>query len=335
MSSNEVETFIRRNPQFDYFDANNIRQYPELVNHIQRFFRRYPQYNVNSPNFNLNNFTDSIFLNEDIIADISRMDIQSNIDNIREIMHSLIHNPIQSMLTEAQYNGNTNNNNYDYDENNTQREAIELQHYIFEPREYINKSDVELQQQITRIETFLRNNPNLDDIFLNTFNEDLANAKAELERRHPITGQAAANRRAETARQIEAMRANTARLVKKAKEEKEVKEENSVFGECSICYEPINYGDEAVDAHDINSKKSGHIFHKDCIMKICNNTIAKKECPECRAPLLCEEIQQGSRDVNTNLGLQGGKRRQSKKRKSKKRKNVKRRLTKRRKGKKY
>lgn len=97
--------------------------------------------------------------------------------------------------------------------------------------------------------------------------------------------------------------------------------DESVFGECAICYDPINFGDEAVDAHDIEFEnriqKSGHVFHKDCIMHICNDRFSNKECPECRASLLCKEIENGRRDINTNLGLKGGKR---SKRKTNKRK---------------
>jgi hypothetical protein len=86
-------------------------------------------------------------------------------------------------------------------------------------------------------------------------------------------------------------------------------EEKTVFGECPLCLEPINYGDEAVDAHDINSKPSGHVYCKGCIMNICNYPKpSNRICPECRAPLLCDEIKSGIRDINTNLGLKGGKR---------------------------
>jgi hypothetical protein len=214
---------------------------------------------------------------------------------------------------------------------NQRASALEQLRQIVYPEIYTNFNGVTdnlLLEQIERIERFLTQNPNLDEEFVNAFNEDLANTKAELERRNPITGAVADARRAETARRIEEMRANTARLaVATAK----AKAEDSVFGECALCLEPINYGDEAVDAHDINGKKSGHIFHKDCIMNICNSN-GIKVCPECRAPLLCEEIVNGERGINTNLGLQGGKRkrRKSKSKKSKKSRKGKRHVTKRR-----
>lgn len=135
----------------------------------------------------------------------------------------------------------------------------------------------------------------------------------------PPTEAERATARAETARRMEAMKANRDRLAAAAAQA--AAEEQTVFGECTLCLESINYGEEAVDAHDIEGEPSGHVYHKDCIMRICSNEEPK--CPECRAPLLCSEIESGARNINTNLGLKGGKHikrtRSSSNRRSKKR----------------
>ena len=105
------------------------------------------------------------------------------------------------------------------------------------------------------------------------------------------------------------MRSNAARLQNLLKEEKEEKEETN-FGECAICKQLIKYGEEAIDAHNDNRGNwSGHIFHKECVMPLCNNDLNNKYkiCPICRTPLLCTEIKNNDRNIDTNTKLKGGK----------------------------
>jgi len=363
MTDEEVEDFLQQYPQIVEFHqnlirANNFREH--LIDDITGFLQENPIYNRNSIGLiNLDNLLNSLRLNNIDLININEGAVQNIIETIRQNLDTLIQAYVNNHPQE--YNNSNNwNVRYTIDDRINNLRGIILESIVNIIRlirgEYNSGSDSdssdydyvvsdddsdddsdgdpdnELLQEISRIERILRDNPNLDEEFKNAYNEDIENLKAELERRHPITGEVAEARRAETTRRMEEMRANTARLAAAAAATA-VKEEETVFGECALCLEPINYGDEAVDAHNINGKKSGHIYHKDCIMNICNNS-SITECPECRAPLLCEEIKQGKRDVNTNLGLKGGKRKRSRSSKKQNSKRSKKLITKKRKGKK-
>jgi hypothetical protein len=335
-SNNAVEAFIRRNPQFDNIEQYIIESNPELVINLQRFFRTYPRYNINSPNFTLNNFRYTLFLDEEIWGLLENMSLETNINNInmmREYMRSLIHGPLARMLNATPIDS------YD-DFNNTQPnlspeeirqidyeiDAAYLQRKIIDTNNYDRIHDEALIEQIATIEAFITKYRDLiDQIFINDLNQTLENTRAELERRQPITGEVAEAIRQETASRVEAMRANTARLA--ALTGQAVENEINEYGECSICLEPIEYGQEIVEAHNKGIVRGGHFFHTNCFNQICSTT---NKCPLCNMNIECNNNYPLEATPELGENLKGGKRKRS----SRRNKHYKKLITKKRKGKK-
>jgi len=65
-------------------------------------------------------------------------------------------------------------------------------------------------------------------------------------------------------------------------------------GECSICLEDIEEGDDFVET------ECKHTFHAECFLRLCDEGVEKQRCPLCRAPVqdLCTEIKEHLRKAN-------------------------------------